>query len=253
MRELRGSSPLRRVAAILDELAVSQSGLSLSDISSRLGLPMPTAHRMLKSLCEIGYTTGGGGRARYRLGSRLLTLFQMTLSLNALRSLAAPILQPLADRFDATIFMTRLVQGEIQLAGTVVPSRSSRSVVNPGREFPLNATASAKAIMAFQEPEAIERALDEEHRQYRPRTVTDPRKLRSRLAEVRRKGYDINDDEYDAGVYSAACPIRIGDAGVIYAVGLVAFRERFLQEFTPAEMIAALKRAAERLARALQG
>lgn len=246
-----GHPKLERIALILESIAASEDGLVLGEIAARLDLPVPTAHRLTRNLLRVGFLEGERGRSRYRLGARLLRLAHNGLSDESIRIAVTGLLQAVADQFDETAYMVRFHGGELKLLTKVFPSVTPRMVIHPGDHFPVNSTAAAKAIMAFQ-PEAIaERSIEGPHEKYRPGTITDPRKIRMQLARVREEGYAVSDDEFDAGVFAVACPVRVGGAGVLYSVGLVGLRERFLMKYERDDIVAVLKSAAENLGQLL--
>ncbi|WP_250523490.1 MULTISPECIES: IclR family transcriptional regulator [unclassified Caballeronia] len=243
---------LERIAQVLEAISASPDGLALAQISSRTGMPMPSTHRLVNSLLDAGFITGKRGRSRYRLGARLVRIFQASLTNEALRQISTPFLQPVADRFREVVFLVRLVDFELRPAVTILPNDPARSYVYPGNDFPLNGTASAKAIVAYQDPEVVERFLSVPLSRYRPNTVTDPSKMRAILEGVRNTGYAINDDEYDPGVYSMCAPVFVDGGGVLYGVGLVGFKERLLMAHDPDDIVRELKGAAEKLSESLR-
>ncbi|SIT39295.1 putative transcriptional regulator [Paraburkholderia piptadeniae] len=243
---------LERVAMILEAINRSDQGLTLVEISSQTEMPMPSAHRLVNNMLDAGFLVGQRGRSRYRIGPRLIRIFQSSLSLETLQALAEPTLQRIADRFGQVAYLVRLVQDSIQLAVTVLPSSPSRNLIYPGNVFPLNATASAKALLAFQSEAVIDQQLQGPLEKYRPNTIVDPEKLRAKLADVREQGYAISDDEFDPGVYSICCPVLIGSAGALYGVGIVALKERLLMSFDTEAVVQSLKEAAGELRTTLQ-
>jgi DNA-binding IclR family transcriptional regulator len=245
------SSKLERVALILESVAAATDGLTLNEIAARLDLPVPTVHRLTGNLLRLGYLEGARGRSRYHLGMRLLRLAHSGLSTESIRVAVAAVLQDLADQFDETAYMVRLHGYELKLLTHVFPSLTSRTVIHPGDHFPVNATSSGKAIIAFQHGAIADRAIEGPHEKYRPGTLTDSRKIRLELARVREDGYAVSDDEYDAGVYAVACPVHVGGAGVLYSVGVVGLRERFLMKYELDDIVAALKGAADKLGQVL--
>lgn len=246
-----GSSKLERVALILESVASAPDGLTLNEIAACLDLPVPTVHRLTGNLLRLGYLEGARGRSRYHLGMRLLRLAHSGLPTESIRVAVAGVLQELADQFDETAYMVRLHGYELKLFTHVFPSLTLRTVIHPGDHFPVNATSSGKAIIAFQHDAIAERAIDGPHEKYRPGTLTDSRKIRLELAHVREHGYAVSDDEYDAGVYAVACPVHVGGAGVLYSVGVVGLRERFLTKYELDDIVAALKGAADKLSQVL--
>lgn len=240
--EIRGV--LARYALILETVAASSAGLSLTEIMRGTGLSSGTTHRLLNALLEVGYLTDRGGRKTYRIGPRLIRLFHLAQSPTTVFLLVQPILQGLVARFGETAFVAKLSGDQVESVASAVPENYSQSHVQPGRIMPINAAASAKAIFAFQPEPAVAKALAAPLHKYTERTVVDPAKLRRNLEEVRAQGYAVCADELDPGVLNYACPIHLPGAGVLYSIGIVALSRR-LMAFGEADMIAALSNAAE--------
>ncbi|WP_277752877.1 IclR family transcriptional regulator [Thermomonospora catenispora] len=100
--------------------------------------------------------------------------------------------------------------------------RSVPIVARAGAELPLHATGVGKVLLAFADPARREEIISAGLSAHTARTVTDPGRLRSELAEVRRRGYAITREEMTAGSCSAAAPVRDGSGRVIAALSLVA-------------------------------
>jgi DNA-binding IclR family transcriptional regulator len=79
--------------------------------------------------------------------------------------------------------------------------------VSIGVPFPLHAGASSKAFLAFLPEAEIEAYLARGLVRLTPGTVTDPRKLRRELAEIRDRGWASSFEERQSGAASVAAPI----------------------------------------------
>jgi DNA-binding IclR family transcriptional regulator len=246
------SPPLQRVVEVLETVAAAHGGLSLSDIARRTGLPKGTVHRMLQNLIEVGYLSGQGGRAVYTLGPRLLRLLQLSIAPVSLVSMVTPVLQSVVDQFNEAAFITRLAGLEAELITALMPNNDGRVHIHPGQFFPIHASASAKAIFAFQPEGVLEQVLAVPLPQFTPHTLTDRHELDQHFARVRQQGYGVNDEELDLGVLSIACPISVGEAGVLYSIGIVGLKQALMQRSSEADLVAALKTAAERIGYILQ-
>ena len=77
---------LERGLLILEHLAQSRRGVTLSQLTSKLQLPRSTGHALLLTYQRCGYVQRDKETGRYRLGSRLHTLANMALAGHTLRS-----------------------------------------------------------------------------------------------------------------------------------------------------------------------
>lgn len=245
------SGILGRYALVLETLAASPEGMTLTELIAATGLPRGTLHRLIGSLREVGYIAPRDGRKVYGLGPRLLRLLHLGAPPASVPALAQPMLQELAACFGETAYVAKLTGTAVTSAAMVLPDTGGQTFVQPGRVMPVHASSSAKAIFAFQPDAVLDKVLAAPRTRYTAGTVTDEAAVRADLARVRRQGYAISINELDPGVASYACPVRLEGVGVIYAVGLVGLEER-VRRFAPTEIVAALRDVASRLASRLR-
>lgn len=246
------TKPLERYALILEVLSRFPEGLSLTEISGLAQLPKATTHRIIKALVNIGYVSGGNGRVAYRLGPRLLRMMHFGEAPTWIGPLVEPSLRVLVQDFDETAFLAKLIGLEVRSVAMVLPKPTDRSYVHPGRVMPVNAAASAKAIMASQPEETVGQVLaNQPLAKYTPSTCVDSEELKRQYAQIRRAGHALCIDELDPGVMSIAAPIQTEGIGTFYSVGLVGLQPR-LSNFPRQNLVAGLRTASESIAKLLR-
>jgi len=223
----RGASPLSRYVQILEAVAAARSGLTLTEISQQLDLRTPTVHRLVGSLKSLDLLTNNDGSRSYALGHRMLLLLHATLSLADYSHLTTSILRDLVDELGETVHLARLNGTIAESVLMVQPEGSNRSFVQPGRELPLYAAASGKAILAFQSPDFIKRYLAQPRAPFTENTKLSDKELRAELALIRASGIAVCDNELDAGVLSYGHPVRVKGGYVMYSIGVTGLAHRF--------------------------
>jgi DNA-binding IclR family transcriptional regulator len=88
-----------------------------------------------------------------------------------------------------------------------------------GGRSPAYATATGKALLAWQSEDEIRR-VGEEAEGFTPTTHADAEAVVSMAAEVREQGYSINKGEWRAGVWGIAAPVFSSDGSVVAAIGI---------------------------------
>lgn len=234
---------LSRYAAVLDAISARPGGLSLTETMQATGLPRGTVHRLLGALQEVGYLQNRDSRKVYVLGQRLTRLLHLGIPPASVDAVARPILDGLVEKLGETAFLARLAGDRVESFATAVPSHQGQSHVHPGRDMPIHAAASAKAIFAFQEAPLIERALERPRIRYTDDTRIDADHVRKDLETVRRKGYAVCANELDPGVLSYAVPVKMEGAGVLYSVGVVGLCPR-LARYSESQLAGDLREAA---------
>ncbi len=217
---------LNRYARVLDVLATVPNGMTLTEIMHATRLPRGTIHRLIGALCEVGYIESSNGRKIYVLGARLLGMLHLGTADEEIARVVQPILDALVECYGETAFLAKLSGFEVRSVAIAVPSGDDQSYVRPGRIMPIHATASAKAICAYQNKTLIDDMLSRPLEAFTDKTLVGDKQIRDEFSSVRSLGFAICDDELDPGVFSYACPVDVNGIGVIYSVGLVGLTER---------------------------
>jgi len=247
----QADSPLQRYTRILEALAASPEGMTLTRISESAQLHTGAAHRLVNSLCAAGLAARQDGRKTYVPGPRLLHLCHLALTPPSLIALAEPDLHELARAYGETAFLAKLTGTVVESVAVEVPRGGSKAHVQPGRVMPLHAAASAKAIFAFQEPELVDRVLAEPRQKFTAHTKLDDGEIRAELRQVKAERFAVCNDELDPGVLSYAAPVVPASGRVIYAIGLCGLSER-LRPCPRDELRQSLLKASDNLAKKLE-
>jgi DNA-binding IclR family transcriptional regulator len=224
--------------------------LTLADVSSLLDLPKTSAHRLLKGLVRAGLAKDSAGGRAYQLGDRLLRLLHAAADDGWIAALARGHLQQLTDTTSETCYLTRLIGARVVVAVALSPDVRWRSYVQPGIEMPVNAAATAKAIMAYQSPEVLNEALSVELPILTVNTRNDHAWVEQELAAVKSRGYATCIGEIDEGLAAIAVPIILSGGRAYHAVGMTGPLPRIMNDQLP-DRVAALKATAAALARSL--
>jgi len=209
---------VERAAAIVRLLAAETEPLALAQISAALGLAKPTAHGLLRTLCEMEFVDRDES-GRYRVGRDLLQLGSTQLDVNELRSRAINWTDALAARTGEASRVAMFRDGEAVIAHHVFRVGSAHQTLETGATIPLHATALGKVLIAF-DPGAARLVLDRPLESLTYRTVTDRSVLVRQLADVRDVGYAVAVEESEQGVAGIAAPVRDRGGYVVAAIGV---------------------------------
>lgn len=245
--------PLDRYVAVLEAVAPFPDGLSASDVEAVLQLPKTTVNRLLKTLLEVNLLGVSSTKSRnYVLGTRLLRLAHASNDSDWIVTTTQRILQNLAESTGQTCFIAKLAGLEIKSVSTEAPDTPVRTYVVPGKSMPPNATASGKAILAFQPDEIVRKVLEAPLASYTAKTKIDVDVVLADLVEVRKRGYSLDLAEHVEGLASIGAPIKTPGIGVMYAVGITGPYERIVGESVFDSNVKQLLHAALKLQRAIQ-
>lgn len=201
-----GVQSVARAFELIEIIANAGSEITLSGLAGEAGLPLPTIHRLLRTLVDMGYVRQLSNR-RYALGARLIFLGEKAGS--HLGVGVRPELQGLVDQLGETANMAMLDQDMIVYVAQVPSPHAMRMFTEVGRRAHLHDTGVGKAILGSLDEDVIAQIVG---RAGIP-TPTPKSKgsLDSVLAEAaatRERGYAIDDEEQELGVrcYSVAVP-----------------------------------------------
>jgi len=250
---MTSSKPVRRMTLIVDVIASSHDRLTLIDIARAVELPPSTTHRTLNILMDVGYIKLDPATKTYAIGERLKRVLLLTLGTGSIKELAQPVLVELAERFTETAYVVQMTSSGIQLIDFYLSTQGSRTLVHPGFNFPIHASAAGKVVFAFQSDEVIELELAKNIEKFMPSTIVGKRAIKKELRLSHERGYAINDSELDPGVYAIAAPLKLGEQSVIGALAIVGLRERLLKRFKTEEIASIIVKAANDVSQLMRG
>lgn len=202
--------PLERYVRLLEVISGFPEGISPSATAEMLDLPKATAYRLIRGLAEVGLVEmTAPPSATCRLGERLQRLLFAGASDEWLKSVAHPILTELSEDMGEAVFLARLGGATIRSVEMVAPNNRLRAYIVPGQTITAHSGASAKAILAFQPPEVIDRMLTPPLPRFTALTKTDPEELKQELAQIRRTGVAHCVGEDVDGFGAIAVPIVV--------------------------------------------
>lgn len=243
--------PVRSVTRVLDILDVLQSGgegVSLTELASAAGLPKSSAFRYLATLESREYVERDPANGDYRIGLALLPPQLRERALLTRR--ARPVLEELRDRFDETVNLGVLEASRVRYLEIFESRRMMRFAAQANGLDPLHSTALGKAMASLLTDDEIRLILDrEDMQQLTVRTITDPERFMKEVAEVRRRGFAIDDGENEEGGRCVAVAIPHPSLRVAISVSAPMIRLSLDQVETIA---AALMAAAQRVTQDLQ-
>jgi DNA-binding IclR family transcriptional regulator len=197
-----------RAMKILELLAQSQRGLTLSDISRRLGFPKSSTHVLIKTLEATGYLKNSKLTGKFCFGLKLVSLSKMALENLDLREQARPFLRDLMLKSGLTVHLAILEGAEAVIIEKAEAPGMLRLATWVGRRLDANSSAVGKALLAFSSADICEHNLATRPMARNNRnTISSPVRLARELKKVREQGYSFEDEEGEIGFRCIGAPI----------------------------------------------
>ncbi|MFD5245486.1 IclR family transcriptional regulator [Amycolatopsis sp. NPDC058340] len=200
-----GVQSLQRAFELLEHLADTGGEASLSELATLSGLPMPTIHRLIRTLVDLGYVRQNTNR-RYALGARLIRLGENASM--QFGSWARPLLAELVDEVGETANLAVLERDEVVYVAQVPSKHSMRMFTEVGRRLLPHGTGVGKAMLAHLPPEDVTALLARTGMpSYTEHTFTDQDALLRELAKIAQQGYALDEAEQELGVRCVAVAV----------------------------------------------
>lgn len=216
-----GVQSLTRGLTLLEKLAESEGGITLTEISSRADLPPSTAHRLLNTLADMGFVTQAKDSGLWYVGLKTYRVGCAFVSNRDFVGESHAYLRKLMEASGETANLSILDGSYACFIGQVQCHEVMRMLVRLGSRIPAHASGSGKAMLsALPEDELAIVLRDSDLVQLTTKTITDPQKLRSQFATIRARGYSYDDEENAMGLRCVAAPIYDEFAEPIGAISL---------------------------------
>ncbi len=213
-----GTRAIHRVLSLLKTFSGETAGLTLTEVSRRVGLSKATTHRMLSVLEQEGFLTRSAGNGEFQLGPEIIVLGARALRNVDLRQVARPELQSLTRTSGDDASLELLVGKEVLILDEVRGENLLGLTSEVGTRWPAHATATGKVLLAL-----AEEPMTEPTGGLVPattRTITDWARWTRTLEETRRRGYATNIEELVDGYSSVAAPVKDREGKVVAAISL---------------------------------
>jgi IclR family acetate operon transcriptional repressor len=224
---------LSRALAIINALARGD-GLTLTDLAHTVGLPPSTVHRLLTTLEEERFVRFDRELARWMVGVQAFIVGGAFLHSRDVLALARPYLRRLVEESGETANLALEDEGQAVYMGQVESRQLVRAIAKPGGRVFLHSSGIGKAMLAAMPSTEVAKILQKRGLpRFTERTVDTPARLRAHLAEIRGRGYAVDDEEYAVGLRCVAAAILDEDGALTAAVSLSGPTARITQDRVP--------------------
>jgi IclR family transcriptional regulator, KDG regulon repressor len=222
---------------LLKTFSEGEVEIGVTSLAKRLGVAKSTVYRLASTLVAEGLLEQNKENDKYRLGIALFGLGALVRQRMNVSTEARPHIFALREATNETVHLAILDGQDIIYVYDLESTQAIRMRANLGDRKPAFCSSEGRAMLAFQSDEVIAAALSGPLAPRTAKTVSDPKKLRKTLADVRRDGYSFEDEQCELGMRSIAAPIYDAEGHVVSAVGIagpvVRLSDDVLEKFAP--------------------
>lgn len=198
---------LTRGLSILQCLASTEGGLTLTDIAQRVQLPPSTTHRLLSTLEKMGYVYQAGDLALWYVGIGAFTVGSSFLSNRDFVAQSHAYMRRLMEQAGETTNLAILDGTEAVFVDQVQCRETMRTIVKLGSRVPLHASGVGKAIFASLPDDQIDAMLKIRGLpRITENTITSPETMWASIRVIRQRGWSFDDEEHLPGTRCVAAP-----------------------------------------------
>ena len=182
-----------------------------------------TVHRLLNSLLYMGYVRQDTQTSRYSLSFKIWDIANQFVSKIDIVEEARPSLRELAAKTGETVHLVQIDGIHAIYIAKEESENSVRLVSMVGKRIPLYCSGVGKALLADMSDDEIKSIWDKSDKTpLTEHTITDFSKFMQEIEEIRKRGYAMDNEEYELGVRCVAASIKHGEQKPQYAFSISA-------------------------------
>lgn len=219
---------------------------TLSECAERVGMTRAGARRILLTLQTLGYVDLEG--RHFRLTPKVLELGFAYLSAQPWWGLAQPLLEELTQTLKESSSAAVLDGNDIVYVLRVPANKIMAINLGVGTRLPAYCTSMGRVLLAALPEDERERRVAAMTLEARtPRTIVNHDELLQTLAQVRRQGWAMINEELEMGLISLAVPIRDRAGRVVAAINVSSQPHRQTVAGMQQQFLPRLQAVAERI------
>jgi len=210
-----GTQAVDRAAQLLVQVVHGSEPVTFTELAAASGLAKSTTSRLLMALERNGLVRRDA-RGRFRPGEVFVSYAWRGGAEAGLITVAQPFLDRLGDATGETINLGVASRGMVEQIAQVDSTYLIGGTNWVGLSVPLHCAALGKVLLAYGAaalpPGRLARRT--------ARTITSRDALQADLAEVRRRGYAVTNEELEPGLVAVAAPVYRDGSAVVAALSV---------------------------------
>jgi len=235
---------------VIRSFSASAPRQTLSDVAAATGLTRAGARRILLTLQTLGYVQADG--KHFALTPRILDLGFAYLSSMPIWNRAEPVMEALVAQVHESCSAAVLDATDVVYVLRVPTHKIMRITLGVGSRLPAWCTSLGRLLLGELEPAALqERLAQSQLEAFTRHTITDPAALLARIAQARKQGWCLVNQELEEGLISVAAPIVDRGGRMVAALNISGQANRTSAKVMQESMLPPLLEAARSISRLL--
>jgi PcaR/PcaU/PobR family beta-ketoadipate pathway transcriptional regulator len=230
---------LEKGLSIISLLSRHGSPLKLEELVKISGVRKTSCFRILQTLTRSGFAVKDKDTCGYFIGPKMISIGLAALGSRDVRELALPFMKEIRKKTGTTVNLGILNGHDVIFVERLQSAHIVETNLRVGSRLPVQLSSMGKTILAYLPEAELEAVLKQIRLEKKTeKTITSIAALKSELSKVREKGFALNDEELETGLFAIAVPL-LNHAGVAVAAMNISFplmrhsREEAMKVFCP--------------------
>ena len=222
MEDASITKSVQKALSILQQFAATgKNELSITEFSENLNIPKSTVCRLVKTLQNNSCLAQNPFNGKYCLGLRFFELGNQVPHIKEIRDVSYFHTEQLRHATGSSVHLAVLDQREVVFIEKVQAKAAAELTSSVGKRAPAYCTSVGKVLLAYQPPQRVDYFFKNVKLQrFTPRTICGLDRLQKELAEVRERGYAVDNCEYQDLCLCVGYPIRQHNGSVVAALSI---------------------------------
>lgn len=210
-----------KALVVLDQVASMGRPVRFAELLENSDYPKATLYRFLQTLTNQGMLSYDSHTQTYNLGVRLVRLAHAAWRQSSLGPIARPFVEELAQDMQMTVHLAQLDGGQALYVDKRNPTNPVEMYSESGKVGPGYCTGVGKAMLAFLDEKALEKALQQQSfHKFTESTLDSADALTAQLSEIRKSGISFDREEHEIGIICVAVPILSARNHILGAISV---------------------------------
>ena len=228
---------------LLEEFKGDRDELGVTELSKRLNLHKNNIFRLLATLEAKGYIEQNKATENYWLGVKSLELGQTFIKQLGLVRQAKPFLEEIVKECNEMAYIGTIRQNSVVYLHVEEADQTVKVANRVGWRLPIHCTGIGKAQIAYASEEELER--------FTSNTTIDRVEFIKHLKEIAKRGYALDNEEYNLGVRCVGVPVRDYTGRVVGGISVSGPSFRMTDEILKEKIIPVVREAGEKVSKRL--
>ncbi|HLS43753.1 MAG TPA: IclR family transcriptional regulator [Paenalcaligenes sp.] len=225
--KVSGTAAFSKFVHLMQIVSDSDEALSIPELASQSGYPRPTVYRTVAGLVAEGLLVESLRGGTYQLGPRLIQLASRSWGRSELRLASVQALKELRDITGETVHLAVPNDQHMVYIEKLESPSAVRMASYIGSNVSMHSTSVGKAYLAALPADERNALIANLHfTQYMPNTASNAEHLKQQIETVIERGWSVDDEENEAGIYCFGAVIRGVNNRPVAAVSVSTLRFR---------------------------